>query len=85
MVTEAIAAECETNPEKQFEYLSSNLQMILMYNTERFNPHEYDGDKMIVRHSQIIQQNYNPRLPSWQPYSGQLQELEDESSLLQYG
>ena len=33
-----ISDECITDPEQQFEYLSTEIFMRLLYNEERFNP-----------------------------------------------
>lgn len=45
---------CEYDPEKQLEYLSTSISLIMLYNNERFDPTKY-GDDKIVKESLIVQ------------------------------
>ena len=49
---DTVPDECETDSEKQFEYLGTSLQMSILHNQERFDPLEY-GDTKIVKESYL--------------------------------
>ena len=80
----SIGEECNTDPEEQFKYLSSSLEMRILYNRERFDPVEYGGDK-IIRESALSTQQFNPRDPSYMFHNIQIQETEDETDFIQFG
>ena len=79
-----ISDECITDPEQQFEYLSTSMQMRLLYNEEHFNPTEY-GDEKKIRQSNMSVMQFNPRTPSYVYLNFQKQEVEDETDLIQFG
>ena len=51
---EVLPDECETDREKQFEYMSASISLIMLYNNGRFDPTKY-GDDKIVKESLITQ------------------------------
>ena len=61
---DTVDPECITDPELQFEYLTTSLNMVLFYNTARMHVEKYGNDK-IVRESVIQMMQYNPRTPTW--------------------
>ena len=80
-MTPYIHLECNYNFKEQLEYLTSSLNLIVLYNNERFEAHLY-GDKKIVKESVITQWSLNPASPSWLPFFVEIEELEDETALL---
>ena len=61
-----VSEECITDPEKQFEYLSSSIQLVVLYNRERLDLLKF-GDATVVRESVIEDMQLNPRTPVWIP------------------
>ena len=50
--TWTVPEDCIVDKEKQFEYLSSSISLMLLYNNERFDATKF-GDDKIVRESLI--------------------------------
>ena len=76
--------ECIYDAEKQFEYLTSSISMRVLFNHERFDPKQY-GDEKIIKESAMSIMQFDPRIPSYTFLSFMMQELEDETDLLQFG
>ena len=76
--------KCISDPEAQFEYLSSSLQMRILYNGERFDPTKY-GEDRIIKESSMTTMQFNPRTPSYVNLKLMMQEVEDEIDLIQFG
>ena len=62
--TATVPEYCNNNSTEQFEYLTSSISLMLLYNNERFDATKF-GDDKIVRESLIKQQQFDPKLPSW--------------------
>ena len=75
------SSSCVSDPEKQFEYLSSSLQMRVLYNEQRFDPTKY-GDEKIIKESAMNRMQFNPRSPSQVYLNLMMREIEDETDLL---
>ena len=58
--------------------------MRILYNHERFNPKKY-GDERIVKESGMSIMQFDPRIPSYVYLKFMMQELEDETDLIQFG
>ena len=82
-VGDTIHPECEYDPVKQFEYLST-IRIVILHNSERFNPEGY-GDDSIIRESKMISQQVDPYKPNYHTIYLRKNELEDETQVLQYG
>ena len=82
-VGDTIHPECEFDPVKQFEYLSS-IRIVLLHNSGRLDPEKF-GDESIIRESKIISQQVNPYTPSYVSLFCRMNELDDETQFVQYG
>ena len=58
--------------------------MRVLYNYERFDPKKY-GNEKIVKESGMNIMQFNPRSPSYIFLRFMMQELEDETDLIQFG
>ena len=83
-IGDVVAPECISDPEKQFEYLSTSIQMVILHNVERLDLLKFGNDK-IVKESIIKDLQFDPRIPTWVEIAVQQEELEDETAFIQYG
>ena len=51
---ETVSKDCECDREKQFEYMTASISLIMLYNNGRFDPTKF-GDDKIVKESLIKQ------------------------------
>ena len=58
--------------------------MRVLYNAESFDPKEYGEDKITKTSAMSIMQ-FDPRVPSYVFLKFMMQELEDETDLIQFG
>ena len=82
-VGDTISQECEYDPVKQFEYLST-VRIVVLHNSERLNPEKF-GEDSIVRESKMISKQIDPYTPNYHSIYVRLNELEDETQFFQYG
>ena len=80
---DSISPECKIDREKQFEYLDI-IQLVVLYNYERLRAEKFDGSQ-IVKESIITTSQVNPRVPNWTALNFQVNQLQDETELIQYG
>ena len=46
-IGEEVSNDCITDREKQFEYMTTSISLILLYNNGRFDPTKYGEDKIV--------------------------------------
>ena len=73
--------QCIYDSAQQFEYLSSSLNMRILYNTERFDPTKY-GDDKIIKESLMSEMQFNPHTPSFVGLNFLKTDIEDETDLI---
>ena len=66
------------------KYTSSAAEVYILFNQERFDLTEY-GNKRIIKESTIIKKWAPPHTPSYFMSHLKLQEIEDETDLVQFG
>lgn len=79
-----VGEECIRDRDQQLEYLTSTLNLRILYNEEIFDPTLFNEDKH-VRFSNILHWKFNPARPSFVPFTIREQELEDDTALIQFG
>ena len=82
----SVHEECINDPEEQFKYLSSSINMRLLHNIQHFHVEEFSDERHIFKNeSKIINTQFNPRNPSFFQFFIETKQLEDEIDLIQFG
>ena len=81
-INDTIAKGCETDREKQMNYLS-NFELIVYTDEEMFQLHDFDAS--IEKRSRFYRKQIDNSKPTWFNGSYRMNDIEDESSYLQWG
>lgn len=63
-----VREDCITDPEEQFKYLGSSINLRLLYNEEVLDTQKFDDSKHVLQ-SQMMQAQFNPREPTFYQYT----------------
>ena len=82
-VGDTIDPRCDYNRTEQFKYIEK-INLLVLYNNQRLDPQQF-GENSVINESKIFRKQINGEEPNWVKFDVQMNLLDDETTMVQWG